>query len=87
MLPLSSHPHPPTLRSPHPPRQLQELESRFNEAYTQSLTTKDDRIAVLEKRADDMKLENELLKDEISTLRKQLNQIRSPIGSPVTGMS
>ena len=67
-------------------RQLQELESRFNEAYTQSLTTKDERIAVLEKRAEDNKAENELLKDEVTSLRKQINQLRSPVGSPVAGM-
>lgn len=48
-----------------------ELESRFNEAYSQSLSMKDERIQVLERRIEDLVSENEQLKDEISLLKRQ----------------
>ena len=50
---------------------MQELESRFNEAYSQSLGMKDERIQVLEKRIEDLMADNEQLKDESSLLKRQ----------------
>ena len=67
-------------------RQMQELESRFNEAYSQSLSMKDERIQVLEKRQEDLTAANEQLKDEVTLLRRQnerlLQRRNSGGGSP-----
>ena len=64
-------------------RQMQELESRFNEAYSQSLSMKDERIQVLERRIEDLTAENEQLKDEISLLKRQNERMqRRNAGSP-----
>ena len=75
-------------------RQFHELESRFNEAYSQSLTTKDERIQVLEKRVEEITLENGQLRDELAGLWKQNekttvhgNRRNSPAGSPGHGMT
>ena len=68
-------------------RQKQELESRFNEAYSQSLSMKDERIQVLERRMEDLVSDNEQLKDEVSLLRRQNERFQrrnSSGGSPNT---
>ena len=66
-------------------RQMQELESRFNEAYSQSLSMKDERIQVLERRIEDLTGENEQLKDEASLLKRQNERMqRRNAGSPNT---
>ena len=68
----------------HTHRQMQELESRFNEAYSQSLSMKDERILVLERRLDDLSGDNEQLKDEASLLKRQNERLqrRNSVGSP-----
>ena len=63
---------------------MQELECRFNEAYSQSLSMKDERIQVLEHRMEDLMRDNEQLKDEASLLRRQNERLqrRSSTSSP-----
>lgn len=77
-------------------KQFQELESKFSEAYSKSLTTKDERIQVLEKRVEEMTADNSLLREETVTLRRQSERLaqqaaqankKSPSGSPSLGMS
>lgn len=67
---------------------MQELESRFNEAYSQSLSMKDERIQVLERRIDDLLGENEKIKDEASLLKRQNDRLQrrnsASTGSPST---
>ena len=67
-----------------------ELESRFNEAYSQSLSMKDERIQVLERRIEDLVSENEQLKDEISLLKRQNERMQrktSASNSPNTSFT
>jgi FtsZ-binding cell division protein ZapB len=69
---------------------MQELEGRFNEAYSQSLSMKDERIQVLERRIDDLVSDNEQLKDEASLLKRQNERIQrknSASNSPSTSFS
>ena len=63
---------------------MQELESRFNEAYSQSLSMKDERILVLERRLEDLSGDNEQLKDEASLLKRQNERLqrRNSASSP-----
>ena len=72
-------------------RQLQELESKFKEAYSQSLSNKDERIQVLEKRIDETTADNNQLREELTSTKKQYEKLReliqassgeSPHGSP-----
>ena len=72
-------------------RQLQELESKFKEAYSQSLSNKDERIQVLEKRIDETTVDNNQLREELASTKKQYEKLReliqassgeSPHGSP-----
>ena len=72
-------------------RQLQELESKFKEAYSQSLSNKDERIQVLEKRIDETTVDNNQLREELATTKKQYEKLKeliqassgeSPHGSP-----
>ena len=71
-------------------RQLQELESKFKDAYSQSLSNKDERIQVLEKRVEETTLDNNQLREELASLKKQTERLRelsqangdSPHGSP-----
>jgi hypothetical protein len=68
-------------------KQMQELEGRFNEAYSQSLSMKDERIQVLERRIDDLVSDNEQLKDEASLLKRQNERMQrrnSASNSPST---
>lgn len=52
-------------------RQVQDLESKFKDAYSQSLSTKDERIQVLEKRVEETLQDNTQLRADLATLRKQ----------------
>ena len=71
-------------------RQLHELESKFKEAYSQSLSNKDERIQVLEKRIDETSADNTQLREELVSTKKQYEKLReliqasgeSPHGSP-----
>ena len=66
---------------------MQELESRFNEAYSHSLSMKDERIQVLERRMEDLVSDTEQLKDEASLLRRQNERLQrksTASGSPNT---
>ena len=70
-------------------RQMQELESRFNKAYSQSLSMKDERIQVLERRMEDLTSDNEQLKDEALLLRRQNERMQrktSASASPNTSI-
>lgn len=66
---------------------MQELESKFKDAYSKSLSNKDERIQVLEKRVEEMTVDNSQLRE---TLRKQSEKLKelsqangeSPAGSP-----
>ncbi len=73
-------------------RQFQELESTFKEAYSQSLSNKD-HIQVLEKRIDETTVDNNQLREELASTKKQYEKLRkliqviassgeSPHGSP-----
>ncbi len=75
---------PPSL-TPHPQcRQVQELENKFKDAYSHNLSTKDERIQVLEKRVDETIRDNTQLREDLVTLRKQNERLRSasPRSSP-----
>ena len=70
---------------------MQELESKFKEAYSQSLSNKDERIQVLEKRIDETTVDNNQLREELASTKKQYEKLReliqassgeSPHGSP-----
>ena len=68
-------------------RQLQELESKFKEAYSQSLSNKDERIQVLEKRVEEMTLDNSQLRETLKKQSEKLKEVvqmngESPAGSP-----
>ena len=52
-------------------RQIRELESRFKDTYTQSLTMKDERIQVLEERVDEITADNSQLREEIAALKSK----------------
>ena len=70
--PLSSLPFPsPPLPSPHHRRKVQELESKFKDAYAQSLSAKDERIQVLEERVEETIRDNTQLRQELAALKKQ----------------
>ena len=68
-------------------RQLQELESKFKEAYSQSLSNKDERIQVLEKRIEEMIEDNNQLRESLKKQTEKLKEVsqsngESPSGSP-----
>lgn len=68
-------------------RQLQELESKFKEAYSKSLSNKDERIQVLEKRVEEMTEDNNKLRESIKKQSEKLKEVtqsngESPAGSP-----
>ena len=65
---------------------MQELEGRFNEAYSQSLSMKDERIQVLERRMEELVSDNEHLKDEASLLKRQNERLqrKNSTSSPTT---
>ena len=60
---------------PSPPlshrRKVQELESKFKDAYAQSLSAKDERIQVLEERVEETIRDNTQLRQELAALKKQ----------------
>ena len=57
-------------------RKVQELESKFNDAYTQSLSTKDERIQVLEKRVEATIKDNTQLREDLMAIRKQNERLK-----------
>ena len=59
-------------------KKAQALESKFSETYSKILVMKEERITNLEHRLEETMNENQSLRDEISSVRKQL--IRSPAG-------
>ena len=73
-------------------RKVQELESKFNNAYSQSLSTKDERIHVLEKRVEETIRDSTQLREDLVAARKQNEHLKersnggngnvSPWGSP-----
>ncbi len=62
-------------------RQLQELESKFKDFYSQSLSNKDDRIKVLDSRIEELTDENHQQKQEIKDLRMSIDRLKE-VGSP-----
>lgn len=62
-------------------RQLQELESKFKEFYSQSLSNKDDRIKVLDSRIEELTDENNHLKEDLKELRVIVDRLKET-GSP-----
>ena len=68
--------------------QIHSLETKFDEAYTQSLAVKDERILQLEQRMEETTRENQSLRSDVSSLRKELIQsqtrrVVSPGHSPM----
>ena len=74
-------------------RQFQELESKFKETYSQSLTTKDERIHVLESRVEEITEDNAQLREELKSMKRHNERMKemaqgttgangSPMGSP-----
>ena len=68
--------------------QIHSLETKFDEAYTQSLAVKDERILQLEQRVEETTRENQSLRTDVSSLRKELIQsqarrVVSPGHSPM----
>jgi len=62
---------------------VQELESKFKDAYSQSLSNKDERIQVLERRVEEMIRDNTQLREDLTNLRKTNDKLKeSPQGSP-----
>lgn len=57
-------------------RKVQELESKFNDAYSQSLSTKDERIQVLEKRVEETIRDNTQLREDLMEIRKQNERLK-----------
>ncbi len=55
---------------------MQELENKFKDAYSQSLSTKDERIQVLEKRVEETIRDNSQLREELTALRKQHDRLK-----------
>ena len=62
-------------------RQLQELESKFKDFYSKTLSNKDDRIKVLDSRIEELTDENNQLKQEMKELRKAMDKLKET-GSP-----
>lgn len=62
-------------------RQLQELESKFKDFYSQSLSNKDDRIKVLDSRIEELTEENNHLKEDLKDLRIIVDRLKET-GSP-----
>ncbi len=61
-------------------RQVQELESKFKDAYSQSLSNKDERIQVLEKRVEETIRDNAQLREDLVNLRKQNEKLKESRG-------
>ena len=72
-------------------RQMQELENKFKDAYSQSLSTKDERIQVLEKRVEETSRDNAQLREDLATVKKQNDQLKEQLeakaGSGTPGTS
>ena len=67
---------------------MQELESKFKDAYSQSLSNKDERIQVLERRVEEMIRDNTQLREDLTSLRKQNEKLKeSPRGSPAMAIA
>ena len=66
-------------------KQFQELESRYGEAYSKSLATKEERIATLERRLEETLRESQSLRDEVASARKMVRSSSAggPGGSPL----
>ena len=71
--------------------QIHNLEAKFDEAYAQSLAVKDERISQLEQRVEETTHENQSLRNDVSSLRKELIQSQarrlSPGHSPMSRYS
>ena len=62
--------------------QIHNLETKFDEAYTQSLAVKEERISQLEQRVEETTRENQSLRNDVSSLRKELIQSQARRVSP-----
>lgn len=60
--------------------EFHELGARFGEAYSKSLATKEERISTLERRLEETTKDNQLLRDEVASVRKQLGRSPSSAG-------
>lgn len=59
----------------------QDLESKFKEAFSQSLTVKDERIGQLEARIEEMTSDNSQLRDEMVSLKQQNEKLTQLVKS------
>lgn len=68
--------------------QIHNLETKFDEAYSQSMAVKEERIAQLEQRLEESMQENQTLRGDVTSLRKEVIQSQarrpSPGHSPMT---
>ena len=55
---------------------MQELEGKFKDAYSQSLSNKDERIQVLEKRIDETTVDNNQLREDLASMKKQYEKLK-----------
>ena len=64
-------------------KKIEELGTKFDEALSQSLAIKEERISQLELRLEESLKENGSLRDDISALRKELIKAQANKNGPV----